>query len=62
MPLPIETGVVSMTDIDIGPAQGIGIAILVIAGVAVCGLRVAEWIEERRRPLNPCAIKGYVNA
>jgi hypothetical protein len=54
-----------MTDIDIGPAQGIGIAILVLAGVAVCGVRVAEWIEERRRPripLNPRSIKGYVSA
>jgi hypothetical protein len=54
-----------VTDIDIGPVQGIGIALLVAAGVAVCGLRVAEWIEDRRKPripLNPRAIKGYVGA
>jgi hypothetical protein len=54
-----------MTDIDIGPVQGIGIAILLAAGVAVCGLRVAEWIEERRRPripLNPRALVDRVSA
>jgi hypothetical protein len=52
-----------LTDIDIGPIQGIGIAILVAAGVAVFGLRIAEWIEERRRPripLNPRAVQHLV--
>jgi hypothetical protein len=52
-----------MQDIDIGPMQGIGIAILLAAGVAVFGLRVAEWIEERRRPripLNPRAVVQHM--